>query len=171
MANTCYNYMTIDSQTYGNISDKIVNTEGNIDFNILLPIPKNVTEIVNPSTMEPYKGERDWTWENVGCPGPAVEQYNEYLSDGSMFIVFESEWSPPDKWFDEVCKLVKRTEEVPVTLELEYVEYDMEFAGKLNYICEPNNVGEHYERTRYTGERLAEELNIDVTELGLGKHL
>lgn len=168
MANTCYNYLTIASESSDEILTNILNEDGDVDFDILLPLPENVTELHNPIECTPYQGERDWSCYNIGCPGIPETVDVEELENGEVFITFETQWSEPNTWFNKlgetVSNLTKHQEEV-TTMCLEYNEHDMCFAGKLDYIAEPTDGGSYYVRTDFRGQQLADELGLNLDEL------
>ena len=160
MANICYNYLTIESEQTDSILNNVIDSNENVDFNLLLPMPQDVTLLTNPDTEEPYKGERDWSWTNVSCPGiPETTDIIKH-SESETRVVFESQWGPPVKWFNELGRVVCESEidkEKASVIELEYAEYDMEFAGTLTYTREPNGK-EYYTQVKLEGEALAEAL-------------
>ena len=162
MANTCYNYLTLSEAHSDRILLHVLNEDGVVDYNLLVPIPDDVTALTNPLTEEPYKGERDWGWNNVGAPGIAHDTEIEELDDGSTYVSFESEWTPPNLWFNALCNTcapLDDNDKSPMNIELEYAEYDTEVAGKLNYVKEPTD-GNHSISVKYAGEDLRDALGL-----------
>lgn len=162
MANTCYNYLTIGNNKNEDIIQYILNDDNIVDYDILIPMPDDVTLLNNPEQDRSYRGERDWAWVNVGTPGITESTDIEVLEDGSRYITFESQWSPPKKWFKVLCeKVVELDTNVndPIAMELEYAEYDMGFGGKLDYTREVVNDCNVIE-TIYQGEQLDDLLGL-----------
>ena len=171
MAESCNNYLVITGESNDVILTKILNEDGVVDFDVLLPIPENVTDLIKPpSACESghYEGERDWTWHNRGCPGNArYTEIDELADDGGVQIGFETDWVAPSSWFNKLGSSVKietADDTVPTTMVLNYTCHDSMFAGELVY--EPNrHDGLHYNRVIYSGQQLSDELGVDINEL------
>ena len=162
MANDCYNYLTISESHAEEVLSNVLNEDGVVDLNILVPMPDDVTILVNPVNNENYKGERDWGWDAIGTPGLARDTEIEELEDGSMYVTFTSEWTPPDEWFNTLSQTSVPLDIIPdkpLRIELEYASYDEEFAGRLDYIKEPID-GRYSTVVKYEGDALVDALGL-----------
>lgn len=165
MANDCYNYLSIDGPLTNDVVSKVINDEGDVDYNLLVPMPDNVKELPHPRKEGNYVGERDWSWENIGCPGVTSDTDIE-RDDTGAFISFTSEWGPPEDWFrvlSEQVHVMVGDSGNNMDITLEYNEHDEQFAGVLKYDTQQVDDG-YYTKTKFKGTQLAEALGCPQLE-------
>ena len=85
----------------------VLNAEGKIDFQIMLPIPINAwMGNTGKRHEEAFKlTALDWCRENWGTKWNAYSQLPIEPSDNSLRLVFETAWRPPYGW---LCALFNR---------------------------------------------------------------
>lgn len=93
-------FRDISEETKDKILSAIVNEKEDVDFSILVPIPKNVwMGNVGQRHEKAFKRTGlDWMRENWGTKWNAYSTQPVEWSEGSLTIIFETAWSPPYPW-------------------------------------------------------------------------
>lgn len=102
-------FRNISLERQAEILAKIVNSEGRIDFGILVPVPINVWR-GNVSTRHEKafrKTAMDWTRENWGTKWNAYEIRPIVQTDDTLTVTFDTAWSPPFPWLAAVFNGLK----------------------------------------------------------------
>lgn len=81
------------------ISD-VINSDGNVDFEILVPPPLNMWwGSVGSKHEQAFRNTKmDWARENWGTKWNAYACREVNMASGSVTIAFETAWSPPYPW-------------------------------------------------------------------------
>jgi hypothetical protein len=88
----------------------IVNAEGKVDFNILVPTPLNLWLGNEGSDHERAFGKRlgmTWSRENWGTKWNAYKSREPVFADGVLTVTFDTAWSPPYPWIAAVFNRFK----------------------------------------------------------------
>ena len=75
---------------------------GEVDFNILVPTPTNITN----DNSDPNNNWYDWNCENWGTK-MFYDNYCERITDETIEIFVETAWNPPYKWLSALAKKAK----------------------------------------------------------------
>lgn len=75
---------------------------GEVDFNILVPTPTNITN----DNSDPNNNWYDWNCENWGTK-MFYDNYCERVSDDEIEIFVETAWAPPYKWLFALAEKAK----------------------------------------------------------------
>jgi hypothetical protein len=113
MPNWSYNILNASDE----VLKQIVNEEGEIDFNTVVPMPKELQGTVSPSKddtqeekdasknlIEKYGSDNwyDWSCENWGTKWNGVS--DEPYTNGEGFIRFRTAWSYPEGFIEALSK-------------------------------------------------------------------
>ncbi|MDA7509960.1 hypothetical protein N8527_01700 [bacterium] len=113
MPNYCYNTLSASDE----VLKQIVNEKGEIDFNKIVPMPKELEYTLSPSRVETreekdkskklidkYGSDNwyDWSCENWGTKWNG-ETY-EIHCDGKGFIKFNTAWEYPDAFINSLSQ-------------------------------------------------------------------
>jgi hypothetical protein len=100
------NYVTTILMFDDVLKDKILNRDGFVDFNILVPMPPNIyTGSVGIEELKKY-GEDNWyDWRNKywGTKSNAEDQ-KIVSSHGVNYAQFDTAWSAPINWLNKLAK-------------------------------------------------------------------
>lgn len=102
-----------------NLVKNIINGDGEVDFNILIPEPKTKEECIaeygnkyidNGDKHLDHRDGKDWfDWYNWHCHfwGTKWNACDTYTQDewGYKYINFSTAWGPPDMWVQKLASL------------------------------------------------------------------
>lgn len=99
----------VDATAQDAIIAKLCNSDGKVDFEILVPTPPNVW-IGNVGQKHERLGRNalDWSRENWGTKWNAYGHKPVERTDDTLTIIFDTAWSPPYPWLVAVFNTVKR---------------------------------------------------------------
>lgn len=104
------NYVTTIIRCTENLKDKILNKDGFVDFNILIPMPPHSDTFFaegNLGEEERSKYGRnnwyDWSIDHWGVKWNACNQHI-WQEDGFCLIQFDTAWCVPHVWLDTLAK-------------------------------------------------------------------
>lgn len=97
-------FRDISEEAKDKIVSAIVDENEDVDFSILVPIPKNVwMGNVGQRHEKAFKRTGlDWMRENWGTKWNAYSTQPVEWSEGVLTIIFETAWSPPYPWLAAV---------------------------------------------------------------------
>jgi Ferredoxin-like domain in Api92-like protein len=81
------------------IKQTLLNNEGYIDFNLLLPQPKNIQD-PNPQVLS--NAEKEWNCENWGTKWNAMESKIIHESNWKIGFEFQTAWQMPKPFIEKV---------------------------------------------------------------------
>lgn len=102
-------FRDVDAERQSEILANLCNAKGEVDFEILVPTPKNVW-MFNVSTLHEKTFKRtalDWAWENWGTKWNAYDHKPIDRSADTLILRFETAWSPPYPWLAAVFNTLK----------------------------------------------------------------
>lgn len=98
-------FRDISDEVRDEILKAIVNSDGKVDFNILVPTPPNLWMGNEGRSHEKAFGARRsmvWARENWGTKWNAYMTREPTFADGVLTIAFDTAWSPPYPWIAAV---------------------------------------------------------------------
>lgn len=97
-------FRDVTTERQDNILSAVCNSEGLVDFQILVPIPLNIW--LGSTTSEHEKAFRstwyNWNRENWGTKWNAYSHKPTERTEDSLFLRFETAWAPPYPWLAAV---------------------------------------------------------------------
>ena len=144
MPNWCTNEMKISPiKFYDETIEKLIISEENIDFEIMVPQPEFDEDADHPLGTRVDKPIfpmwYGWRLMNWGTKWNGGEYTLRRDTDNDCVIItFSTAWAPPEAWLSKLCDHLEE-QEVKGSLILTYLEPGVGFAGRLEYID-----GEYY---------------------------
>ena len=101
-------FKDVDQDTQKRLLEKICNEQGEVDFNVLVPMPLNIWQgnvgRVHERTFQ--QNGLDWSRKNWGTKWNAYSQ-KVTQTDNTLIIQFDTAWKPPYPWLAAVFNFFK----------------------------------------------------------------
>lgn len=94
-------FRDITPDQHADLTASIFNSDGDVDFNILVPTPLNLwlgNEGINHERAFGKRLGMTWSLENWGTKWNAYQSRDPTFTDGVLTIVFDTAWAPPYPW-------------------------------------------------------------------------
>ena len=102
-------FRDISDEKHGAIRAAALNSEGDVDFSILLPIPLNAwMGNVGANHQAAFRlTALDWCSDNWGTKWNAYDHKPTTFSDGTLTLTFATAWRPPYGWLAALFNTVE----------------------------------------------------------------
>lgn len=93
-------FRNVGAETQAHILALVENAKGEIDFDVLVPTPKNIWwgNVGSDHEATFKRTAMDWSRENWGTKWNAYGQKPREQTEDTLTIVFDTAWNPPANW-------------------------------------------------------------------------